>query len=114
MKNILVLLFLGITLCACQKPHSKFDYIPLVEELYSIECGQVKDSGINFVINDTNIYTFRGLAFDRIMTKKINPLLIAHYEELYQKLAAMEYNMDESEKISYREDIKEIYKRNCR
>lgn len=99
---------------SCEKPHSKKNYLPLVEELHKIECEQVKGSGINFTVNDTNIYTFRGIAFDRIMTKKPNAVLIAQYEDLYQKLAVMEYTMDDNEKLTYREDVKTEYLKPCR
>ncbi len=102
-----------IILYSCSKPHSKQNYMPLIEELHKIECDQVKKAGINFTVNDTNIYTFRGIAFDRIMTKDINAPLIAKYEELYQKLAAMEYEMDDAEKLEYREDVKNEYLKNC-
>lgn len=102
-----------LILYSCSKPHSKANYFPLLEELHKIECDQVKKSGINFTVNDTNIYTFRGIAFDRIMTKDINPPLIAKYEDLSQKLAAMEYEMDDTEKLEYREDIKNEYLKTC-
>ena len=88
--------------------------MPLIEELHKIECDQVKKTGISFTVNDTNIYTFRGIAFDRIMTKDINAPLIARYEELYQKLASMEYEMDDTEKLEYREDVKKEYLKNCK
>lgn len=88
--------------------------MPLVEELHKIECEQVSKAGIVFIINDTNIYTFRGIAFDRIMTKNPNAALIAHYEELYQKLAAMEFEMDDKEKSVYREDLKNEYLKQCK
>ncbi len=88
--------------------------MPLVKELHQIECEQVKSSGMNFTVNDTNIYTFRGIAFDRIMTKDPNARLIAHYEDLYQKLAAMEYFMEENEKVEYRNDVKTEYLIPCK
>jgi hypothetical protein len=99
---------------SCERPHSKSEYIPLVEELHKLECQQVIKAGINFTVNDTNIYTFRGIAFDRIMTKNPDAALIAHYEELYQKLAAMEFNMDDNEKLKYREDLKNEYLKPCK
>ncbi|MEO8513114.1 MAG: hypothetical protein ABI543_06130 [Ignavibacteria bacterium] len=109
-----VMLITVIIFASCEKPHSKTQYIPLVEELHKIECEQLKIAGINFLVNDTNIYTFRGIAFDRIMTKKPNAPLIAHYEELYQKLAVIEFNMDDYEKLKYREDVKSEYLKPCK
>ena len=48
------------------------------------------------------------------MTKDPNAKLIAHYEDLYQKLAAMEYFMDEDEKSDYRNDVKKEYLIPCK
>ena len=88
--------------------------MPLLTELHKIECDELKKGGINFTINDTNIYTFRGIAFDRIMTKDPNAKLIAYYEDLNQKLAAMEYFMDDNEKFEYRNDVKNEYLIPCK
>lgn len=116
MKNIF---FPAVLLClilfgSCERPHSKMNYMPLVEELHKIECEQMKSAGAVFTVSDTNIYTFRGAAFDRIMTKNPNAVLIAHYEDLNQKLAAMEFEMDEKERSGYREDFKNVYLRQCK
>lgn len=115
MKKItyIVPALLMLIIYSCSEKNSEAEYLPLVEELCKIECEQVKNSGINFVINDTNIYTFRGIAFQRIMTKDVNAVRIAKYEELHQKLAAMEYFMNESEKIQYRKDVRTIYAKQC-
>jgi hypothetical protein len=114
MKYYFIIIISAIlVLYSCGKPHSKQNYMPLIEELHKIECEQVKKAGISFTVNDTNIYTFRGIAFDRIMTKDINAPLIARYEELYQKLAAMEYEMDDTEKLAYREEVKKEYLKTC-
>lgn len=116
MKILLIIIFLLslFTLISCKKPHSQSEYMPLVVELHKIECDQVKKAGISFTVNDTNIYTFRGIAFDRIMTKNPNAVLIAHYEDLYQRLAVMEFNMDDSEKLNYRENVKNEYLKPCK
>ncbi len=111
---ILSLMFGLIILISCERPHSKTNYMPLIEELHKIECDQIRRAGIEFIVNDTNIYTFRGVAFDRIMTKDPNAVLIARYEELYQKLAAMEFEMDRKEKTVYHEDLKNEYLKQCK
>lgn len=114
-KTVFSILLISLMLFqSCKEPHTKVNYMPLVKELHQIECEQVKSSGINFTVNDTNIYTFRGIAFDRIMTKDPNAKLIAHYEDLYQELAAMEYFMEENEKIEYRNDVKNEYLIPCK
>ncbi len=117
MINKITFILFVLLLCviySCKEPHTKANYMPLVTELHQIECEQVKKAGLNFTVNDTNIYTFRGIAFDRIMTKDPNAKLIAHYEDLYQKLAAMEYFMDEDEKSDYRNDVKKEYLIPCK
>lgn len=116
MKKILIFAAVIILLLvySCNRTESNPEYLPLVEELHKIECEQVKNSGREFIINDTNIYTFRGIAFETIMTKDINAVKIAKYEELYQKLAAMEYFMNDSEKKQYRSDVIAVYLRQCR
>jgi hypothetical protein len=64
-------------------------------------------------MNDTSVYAFRSAAFDVIMTKKPEVKLIAHYEDLCQKLAAMEFEMDDSEKQTYRKDFNKEYLKTC-
>jgi hypothetical protein len=114
-KIIFIMFILSLwVMYSCKESHTKANYMPLVTELHQIECEQVKKSGLNFTVNDTNIYTFRGIAFDRIMTKDPNAKLIAHYEDLYQKLAAMEYFMDDEEKSEYRNDVKKEYLIPCK
>lgn len=87
--------------------------MPLVSELHMLECKQLEKHGINFQIQDTSVYAFRSLAFDVIMTKKPEAKLIAHYEELCQKLAAMEFEMDDMEKIKYKNDFNKEYLNQC-
>lgn len=116
MKKIFYIIpaaMLFLFIYSCSKTNSGAEYMPLVEELHKIECEQIKKSGINFVINDTNIYTFREIAFETIMTKDVNAAKIAKYEELYQKLAAMEYFMEDSEKIQYYSDVRNVYLKQC-
>jgi len=111
----LILILVSLIICnSCKEPHTKKNYMPLLTELHKIECDQLKKGGINFIISDTSIYTFRTIAFDRIMTKDPDAKLIAHYEDLNQKLAAMEYFMDESEKLEYRKDLKIEYLIPCK
>ena len=102
-----------ILFSSCKISHQKEDYMPLLNELHKIECDQLKKSGISFNVNDTNIYTFRGIAFDKIMTYKPDAVLIAKYEDLNQKLAAIEFEMDPAEKNEYRENIKKEYLKPC-
>lgn len=115
MKSILLIVLLSAmtVIDSCKKPHQKENYMPLVIELHKIECDHLKKSGILFSVNDTNIYTFRGIAFDKIMTQKPDAALIAHYEDLNQKLAAMEFEMDEQEKAEYKENFKSEYLKKC-
>jgi hypothetical protein len=98
---------------ACQTEHNKTDYLPLIKELHQIECEQLRKAGINISIHDTAVYSFRSMAFDKIMTNKPDPKLIAHWEELNQKLAAMEYYMDMFEKKKYHEEFNYIYLEQC-
>jgi len=68
---------------------------------------------MDFIVSDTSIYTFRSIAFDLIMTKQPDAKLIAHYEDLCQKLAAMEFEMDDSEKLTYKNDHTSEYLKKC-
>jgi hypothetical protein len=102
-----------IVLIGCKEAHQKEDYVPLVKALHQIECEELKKWGVQFIVNDTNIYTFRGIAFDKIMTKEPDAKRIAYYEDLNQKLAAMEYFMDDEEKMVYREDLRKEYLNPC-
>ncbi len=112
-KSYFAALLLVTFIIGCKEAHQKEDYIPLVKALHRIECEELSKWGIEFNVSDTNIYTFRGIAFDKIMTKKPDARRIAYYEDLNQKLAAMEYFMDEEEKMNYREDFKEEYLKPC-
>lgn len=89
------------------------DYTPLVKALHQIECEELNKWGVEFSVNDTNIYTFRGIAFDKIMTKEPDAKRIAYYEDLNQKLAAMEYFMDDDEKMVYRDYFRKEYLKPC-
>jgi hypothetical protein len=97
----------------CNRQHNKADYLPLIKELHEIECEQLIKAGVSTFISDTTIYAFRSRAFDKIMTNKPDAKLIAHYEELNQKLASMEYYMDGFEKKIYQNDFAEIYLKKC-
>src|SRR5512139_673984 len=109
MKRLFYLL-LALPIISCQeKNYQKEDYLPLIKELHKIECEKLKTEGISFTINDTNIYSFRSIAFDKILTKNPDARLIAHYEDLNQKLASIEYWLDENQKAVYQEDFKEVY-----
>jgi hypothetical protein len=88
--------------------------MPLVEELHWLECKQLEKHGVKFEMNDTSVYAFRSAAFDVIMTKKPEAKLIAHYEDLCQKLAAMEFEMDEKEKIEYHYNFNKEYLIPCK
>jgi hypothetical protein len=116
MKKFIALLFTifftGI-LYNCSRPHSQAEYMPLVTELHLLECRQLEKHGIKLQVQDTSVYTFRSVAFDVIMTKKPEARLIAHYEDLCQKLAALEYNMDDREKLIYRDDFNKEYLKPC-
>jgi len=116
MKNITFILFaviLAVIIINCENPHSQLDYMPMVTELHKLECNQLKKHGISFTVQDTTVYAFRSVAFDVIMTKNPEAKLIAHYEDLCQKLAAMEYEMDDSEKQTYRKDFNKEYLKSC-
>lgn len=103
-----------IFVSACKESHQRDDYLPVLIALHRVECEELKKWGIEFTVSDTSIYTFRGIAFDKIMTKDPDAKLIAYYEDLNQKLAAMEYFMDESEKLKYKEDFRNEYIIPCR
>ena len=109
-----ILIVKAAAFSGCSKQHNKADYLPLVNEMHKIECEQLSGAGENTLINDTSIYSFRSKAFDRIMTKKPDAKLIAHWEELNQKLAAMEYFMDEFEKKQYKDDFRSVYMEQCK
>lgn len=111
---LLTLILSGFVFAACESEHSKADYMPLIKELHQIECEQLSKAGINYEVQDTAVYSFRSRAFDKIMTDKPDPKLIAHWEELNQKLAAMEYYMDEFEKNIYHRDFNNIYLKQCK
>ena len=110
---LLIALFLTLAVYTCTKPHSQANYMPLVTELHKLECKQLEKHGVKFEMNDTSVYAFRSVAFDVIMTKKPEAMLIAHYEDLCQKLAAMEYEMDDMEKITYKNDFNKEYMNPC-
>ena len=114
-KIILLFSAIVITFCVytCTKPHARTEYMPLVEELHKLECKQLEKHGVKFEMNDTSVYAFRSVAFDVIMTKKPEAMLIAHYEDLCQKLAAMEFEMDDIEKITYKNDFNKEYMNPC-
>lgn len=100
---------------SCQKKNfQKDDYLPLMKELHRIECEKLKNEGISFTINDTNIYSFRSIAFDKILTKNPDARLIARYEDLNQKLASIEYWLEDDEKSAYQEDFKKVYLSQCK
>jgi len=105
---------IAVLAVSCQKSHQKDDYLPLIIELHSIECEKLKSEGITFVINDTNIYAFRSLAFDKILTSNPDARLIAYWEDINQKLASIEYWMDDDEKLQFREDFKQVYLNQCK
>ena len=110
---LLIIVLSCFILVTCQTQHNKAEYMPLVTELHQIECEQLGKAGINMQIHDTAVYLFRSKAFDKIMTNKPDPKLIAHWEELNQKLAAMEYYMDDFEKKIYHRDFNDIYLKQC-
>jgi hypothetical protein len=98
----------------CKESHQRENYLPVLKALHSVECEELKKWGIEFTVSDTSIYTFRGIAFDKIMTKNPDAKRIAYYEDLSQKLAAMEYFMDDEEKLVYKEDFRKEYITPCR
>jgi NADH:ubiquinone oxidoreductase subunit D len=85
----------------------------MITEMHQIECDALRRSGVKFDVNETNIYAFRSIAFDKIMTKP-DGKLIAHWEDLNQQLAVIEYYLDESEKEIYQIEFREIYLRQCK
>lgn len=110
---VLTIIFVAAYAAGCGQDHYKADYMPLLREMHSIECAKLDEAGISKQVNDTSIYAFRTRAFDKIMTHKPDAKLIARYEELNQKLAAMEYVMDAFEKKTYQNDFKEVYMLRC-
>lgn len=107
---LICIIFLSVN---CAQPHKQKDYIPIIKEIHKIECNQLVKHKINFTVRDTSVYTFRSIAFDLMMTKQPDLKLIAHYEELCQKLAAMEYEMNDEEKEIYNKDYTAEYLKKC-
>lgn len=110
---LITAIIFSIIIFNCAKPHSQAEYMPLITELHLLECRQLEKHGIKLQVQDTSVYTFRSVAFDVIMTKKPEARLIAHWEDLCQKLAALEYNMDDREKQTYKEDFIKEYLKPC-
>jgi hypothetical protein len=120
MKYILIIAITVFIFISCNEKNSKnnysaseHNYLMLIEELHKIECNKVKEAGIEFNINDTNIYTFRTIAFETIMTNKPDLKLIAYYEEINQKLASIEYFMNDEEKTKFKNDFISQYLKPC-
>ncbi|MBV6477325.1 MAG: hypothetical protein HGGPFJEG_00063 [Ignavibacteria bacterium] len=86
--------------------------MPLLIEMHKIECDALKKSNVQFVVNDSNVYAFRTIAFDKIITKP-DGKLIAYWEDLNHKLAVIEYYMDEDDKKNYKKNFIEVYKQQC-
>ena len=110
----LIIVIFFVTAAGCKKSHQRNDYLPVLIALHRVECDELNKWGIEFTVSDTSIYTFRGIAFDKIMTKNPDAKLIAYYEDLNQKLAAMEYFMDDEEKLKFREEYRNEYLKPCR
>jgi hypothetical protein len=80
--------------------------------MHNIECEALKKSGLTYQVNGSNIYGFRSVAFDKIMTKP-DAKLIAHWEDLNHELAVIEHYMDDSDNKEFQNNFTEVYLSAC-
>ncbi len=91
----------------------KNDYLPLIIELHSIECAQLNKHNVQYTVNEKNIYGFRSVAFDLLLTKKPDAPLIARYEDICNKLADFERYLEEDDKEEYMKEYNRVYTSGC-
>lgn len=126
MKKIFSQVIALLLFVSCEMPHNGHDnqdeqsasntlldksyYIPLLTELHSIECSF---AGINQPFKgDSALYAFRAAAFHKLILEPDRRIL-ARYEDLCQKIAAVEYAIEDGEKELYLQEKCKIYEKGC-
>ncbi len=110
--SVVVLFIVFTAINSCSLEYQDSSYISLIKEMHKIECDALKKSGVTFQVNSSNIYGFRSIAFDKIMTKP-DAKLIAHWEDLNHQLAVIEHYMDEGDKKDFQNNFTEVYLATC-
>lgn len=105
-------LLLTAFLISCKSDSDNSQYLHLITEMHTIECNALKSAGVTFSVNAGNIYEFRSIAFDRIMTRP-DAKLIAHWEDLNHELAVIEHYLDEKDKVNFSADFTNVYLKPC-
>ena len=109
----IISLLLTAFLMSCNSDSDNSQYLHLITEMHMIECNALKNAGVTFAVNAGNIYEFRSIAFDRIMTRP-DAKLIAHWEDLNHELAVIEHYLDEKGKVNFRADFANVYLKPCK
>ena len=115
-SRILSLIGCSITialLISCENESMKNEYLPLIVELHNIECTQLNKHNVNYAVNEKNIYGFRSVAFDLLLTKSPDAPLIARYEDICNKLADYERYLEEDDKAEYVQEYNKVYTSGC-
>ena len=104
---IFTIIFVSIS---CEKHTESNDYLSLLKEIHKIECEHLNKAGV--IVADTSSYNFRSEAFQHIM-KNPDRRVLANYEELCSKLAAILYTLDTNQKMEYETNLKIEYSKKC-
>jgi hypothetical protein len=110
--SVVVFLIVFTAINSCSLKNQDSSYINLIKEMHKIECDALKKSGVTFQVNSSNIYGFRSVAFDKIMTKP-DAKLIAHWEDLNHQLAVIEHYMDDGDKKDFQNNFEKVYLATC-
>jgi hypothetical protein len=102
-----------VMIVSCKGDSARSDYLPLIIELHNIECAQLNKHNVKYAVNTNNIYGFRSVAFDLLLTKNPDAPLIARYEVLCNKLADYERYLEEDDKEEYMKEYNKIYTSDC-
>ncbi|HRH66651.1 MAG TPA: hypothetical protein PLU53_10175 [Bacteroidia bacterium] len=127
MKKLAAVLFISVLYLACSRsfetggvdnPHSleiqsftKENYLPVLTELHQIECtySEIHQS----FQGDSALYAFRASAFHKLIMDPDRRIL-AHYEDLCQKVATIEYTIEGTEKDEYMTEKRRVYEAGCK
>lgn len=90
--------------------NKRSEYLPLIQEIYRIECEHIVKSGID--VNNTSFYAFRTIAFQEIL-KNPDRVLLQNYEDLNSKLASLMYTLDDEYKKEVENEMEKIYSKRC-
>lgn len=108
-----VLAVTALIISSCRSDGGNSDYLHLITEMHKIECNALSDAGVTYTVNSENIYEFRSIAFDKIMTRP-DAKLIAHWEELNHELAVIEHYLDDNGKDKFSSDFRDVYLKPCK